>query len=320
MGTAGTPGRTAGPAGGSLIMKIAGVSVIRDEADIVRISILHHLAIGCHEIRVVDNGSSDRTPEILRKLSRRHPVLWTRDEGPFRQSETITELAREAARNGADWIVPFDADEFWWPAQGGLEGVLSASSAPVLRAPVVNFVQRRRQHRSTPGALALMTWRAQPAGSTASARELVEGKQIAFVEIDYPPKHVARAAATITIAKGNHEISGVPGHIESTRILHCLHAPLRSRAVLEAKAATAARVQEENPHPESAWQTKRWGRLAAAGLLAEEWAANSQTRGTLDVYGTKRRLVFDTTLRGVVWPWLLFPQRLLGRVLSLPRG
>ncbi len=148
---------------------------------------------------------------------------------------------------------------------------------------------KRVRYRSSAGALAHMTWRARAVRGSTSAQELVEGGEIAFVEIDYPPKHVARAADTIEISKGNHAVSGVPGPIEETAALVCLHAPLRSGAVLAAKAATASRVHEEDPDPGIAWQTKRWGRLAAEGRLDEEWAANSQAHGTLDVRGTSGR-------------------------------
>lgn len=298
-------------------MKITGISIVRDEADILRLSLLHHLAIGCDDILVIDNGSTDDTPHILRKLSRRYPVRWTREEGPFRQAERTTELAREAARAGADWVVPFDTDEFWWAQGGSLRAVLAASSAGALRARVANFVQHRKQLRPSSAAVARMTWRAEPVRLPTPARELVEAGEIAFVEINYPPKHVARAGAGIEISKGNHQVAGIPGPIEQTEALVCLHAPLRSRVALENKAATAPRQRYDDPDPSSSWHTKRWGRLAEEGRLDEEWAANSQIRGVLGLPDIERKLVFDTTLRDVVISRMFLPRRLRWRLASL---
>jgi len=291
-------------------VKITGISIVRDEADIVRMTLLYHLAIGCDNILVIDNGSTDATPRVLEKLSRRYPVEWVRDDGSFRQAELATELAREAARNGADWVVPFDADEFWWPRMMSLRSLLEESSAGVLQTRMVNFVQRRRQHRSSRSSIARMTWRAETVRSSVFEGDLVEAGEISYVEGIYPPKHVARATASIDIGKGNHAIGGVPGPLELTDDLVCLHAPLRSRHELEKKAAIAPRTYRENLDPRSSWQHRRWGRLASEGGLAEEWAANSQRRGNLDLMGTKRPLVFDTLLSDLAAPWLPLPQRL----------
>jgi Glycosyl transferase family 2 len=290
---------------------------VRDESDVIQLSVLHHLRVGCTRVLIVDNGSSDATPRILRRLSQRYPVNWTRDGGRFLQAEITTELAREAARQGSDWVVPFDADEFWWSDRRRLPDVLAGSAAGALQARVVNFVQRRGQHRPTAGALARMTWRAETVRAERPARELVESSQIAFVEIDYPPKHVFRAVETVEISKGNHIVSGIPGPVDATDTLVCLHAPLRSRAVLETKAATAQRVHEENPDPDSAWQTKRWGRLAAEDSLDSEWAANSQVSGALNVAGVARPLVVDTRLHDVVMSVMSRSERLRVRLASI---
>lgn len=300
-------------------MKITGLLIARDEADIVRMTILYHLALGCDNVLVIDNGSTDDTPRILEKLSRRYPVQWTREDGPFMQAQRTTELAREAARAGADWVVPFDADEFWWTRTKTLRSLLEETSAGVIQTRVVNFVQRRRQHRSSRSCVARMTWRAEPVISPVFERDLVEDGEIAFVEGKYPPKHVARASAEIEIAKGNHEITGVPGALELSDDLVCLHAPLRSRYELGKKAADVSRAWEESSDPGTSWQQKRWGRLATEGGLAAEWAANSQRRGNLDLMGTKRPLVFDPLLCDLVAPWLPLPQRFF-RQLARLRG
>jgi hypothetical protein len=281
-------------------LKVSAISMVRNEADVVQLSVLHHLAIGCDNVLVADNGSSDGTVAILRRLARVYPVRWTRVDGPYRQSETMTELAREAAHDGADWIVPFDADEFWWPRGGSLRDALDQRPGDALRARVVNFVQQRSQHRSSPSAILRMTCRASPVGTVEAGRELVEAEEIGFVEIVYPPKHLARASPTLEIAVGNHGVSGLSGSVEETRDILCLHAPLRSKEGLIAKAAWASRARYQYPDPGTNWHIKRWGILAGEGRLHEEWAANSSLSGSLDLSGNRRPLVYDTTLRDAV--------------------
>jgi glycosyltransferase involved in cell wall biosynthesis len=94
-------------------MKVAGLMVVRDEADIVGVNLAHHRRAGIDEFWIIDNGSTDATSDVLRRASRRGGVHWRRDDGPFAQSAMTTELARDARRSGADWVVAIDADEFW---------------------------------------------------------------------------------------------------------------------------------------------------------------------------------------------------------------
>ena len=90
-----------------------GVLVVRDEVDVLRVCVLHHLFAGCERVLVLDNGSTDGTVTVLRRLAERLPLSWSSDAGPYRQAEFATGLASEAASLGADWVLPLDADEFW---------------------------------------------------------------------------------------------------------------------------------------------------------------------------------------------------------------
>lgn len=249
------------------------------------------------EILVVDNGSDDGTDEVLRRLARRHRVRWTRDDSGYRQAEIVTGLAREAHARGAEWVVPFDADELWLPAGGSIRAVLAATEAAVLTGEVRNFVQAREVRQSGPGALLTMTRRvAEPVGPMERCEALVEAGEIAFVEMLYAPKVVVRAGPDVEIALGSHAASGVEGAVEAAPGLLCLHAPLRSREALEAKAEKGRRADEAGHEPGLNWHLRRWARLAAEGGLDAEWRANSHLDGELDLAGRPRPLLRDTTL------------------------
>jgi glycosyltransferase involved in cell wall biosynthesis len=116
-------------------MHIYGILMLRDEADILAVNVLYHLSLGLDKVLIVDNGSSDGTDRILRRLARDKRVRWTRDDSPYRQSEIVTELAREAFRSDADWVAPLDADEFFYAPRNNLREILADSKAGGAQSP-----------------------------------------------------------------------------------------------------------------------------------------------------------------------------------------
>jgi hypothetical protein len=110
-------------------MTTVAVSMVRDEADIVGTTVAHMLT-QVDAVIVADNLSSDRTRWILDELAAgsdgRLTVRFDADPA-YTQSAKMTNLAHEAARiYGADWIVPFDADEVWYSPHGTLTEILEA--------------------------------------------------------------------------------------------------------------------------------------------------------------------------------------------------
>ena len=289
-------------------MQVHGLLVARNEADIIRTNVLYHLSLGLDRLLVVDNGSSDGTDRVLRELGKDPRVRWTRDEGLFYHGQIATELAREAYREGADWVVPIDADEFWHAPDGNFRGVLEESEAGALRARLLNFFQRREQKESAPDALLYMTRRIREPvvterGNRKLARELVESHKISKLEIELK-KWVSRPTADIEIVFGNHKVEGVAGLKRESHEIVCLHAPIRSRARLDGKAEVGERSEETGSDPNQGWHVKRWRRLRDEGQLEQEWAASSYAGEFLDVYGVRRKTVFDPTLRDAVAPIL----------------
>jgi GT2 family glycosyltransferase len=287
-------------------MKIVAISIVRNEADIFAINVRHHLDAGIDSFLVVDNGSDDGTDRILADLGRDRRVRWSRDSGPYRQAEIFTALAREAHRDGATWVVPIDADEFWCAPGGDLRKALENSPASALRAQVLNFVQRRDEIESSPDALLSMTRRiALPIGPLEKVREMVESGKRSYVEMMYQPKWIFRPSATVEVAMGDHAVGGIEGSRADTDEIVCFHALLRSRASLEAKAEQGRRVEELGLDPNQGWHVRRWKRLAEADGLEKEWRANSYEGDFLDVDGVPHKLVFDPRLRNLVRPWVL---------------
>jgi glycosyltransferase involved in cell wall biosynthesis len=288
-------------------VQVFGLMMVRNEADILRVNLLHHLTLGIDQFLIIDNGSTDGTPEILEELSRdTQRVHWTRDMGPFQESRFRSALSREAYHRGADWVLPTDADEFWFAPRENFRDVFEASSAGVLRAHIVNFVQRRDQLIASAEGLLHMTRRAAiPMGSVEHADELVESGQLAQVEIKTLPKCVCRASATAEIGLGSHAVAGVTGSQENTDDLVCFHAGLRARSVLEAKMTDhAERAKALGSDPHLAWHWRRWGRLWHERRMDDEWRANSYEDNHLDVHGVLHPLVFDPRLRNLVAPWV----------------
>jgi hypothetical protein len=286
---------------------IYGVMLVRNEADIIRANLLHHLASGIDHILVVDNGSTDGTAAVLDECAATGRVHVASRPGPFLQPETTTEFAREAFLRGARWVIPIDADEFWYAPHDSLREVLDdAAGAGALEVEVVNFIQRREQDVAEPRALLTMTRRAPaPIGTSGEAPDLVESGCISFVECRYPPKYVSRASIALQIAQGNHAVSSTDGPLRQTAAIVCLHAPLRARSGLAVgKAQPDRRVEEISDYLRPCWHLRRWRRLAAEGRLEAEWAANSYFEDALDVAGTRHPVTLDTRLRDVVAPWI----------------
>lgn len=287
-------------------LRVFGLMIVRNEADILRTNLRHHLALGMEQFLIADNGSTDGTILALREMAKTGRVQWISEPGPFHQEKITNRLAWEAYLRGADWVIPIDADEFWYAPEGDFLQTLRESRAGALRTRIANFVQRRDQIDRSADALLHMTWRSpEPVGPVERIEDLVATRQIGFVEILYPPKCIARASPALEIGVGNHSVRHATGPVEDTDRIVCLHAPLRSRSVLEAQADHGRRTEQAGNR--RAWHVQRWMSVIEHGDLEREWRANSYEDGALDVDGVHRPLVFDSRLRDLVKPWIQSP-------------
>ena len=95
-------------------MKLVGLSMVRDEADIIESFVRHNLGY-VDELHVIVQPSQDATRAILDALVREGlPLRVTDDdEGGFMQGRKLTALGRRLLRSAAaDAVLVLDADEF----------------------------------------------------------------------------------------------------------------------------------------------------------------------------------------------------------------
>ena len=96
-------------------MKVTAISMAKDEADIIGFTV-ENMLTQVDEVIVANNLSKDNTAEIARDAG----AIVVEDNDPaYYQSKKMTALAGVAAERGAEWIVPFDADEVWISLIGG---------------------------------------------------------------------------------------------------------------------------------------------------------------------------------------------------------
>ena len=100
-------------------MKLVSTLVVAaDDSDVLDAHLRFHLNAGVDLVLVAAHGDE----EIAATLE-----PYVRDGGVVRASGTAADLARLAAtEHGADWVLPADADEFWWPRGESLKDVLAA--------------------------------------------------------------------------------------------------------------------------------------------------------------------------------------------------
>lgn len=107
---------------------VAAVTMVRNEADIIGHTVRHLLKQGVDLIIVVDNLSTDSTPRVLAELAAEDARVFVgRDTlDAYHQNRKMSRLAYLAHRAGADWVVLFDADEFWFSKDGRVADYLRA--------------------------------------------------------------------------------------------------------------------------------------------------------------------------------------------------
>ena len=218
-------------------MKLVLTLLCRDEADILESMIRFHLERGVDWIIATDNGSVDGSLAILQRYERQGRLqLIQEPEHTHDQAVWVTRMARLAAKQGADWVINSDADEFWWPHSGNLKTRLAVLPATVEACEVdrTNFLPPPRDGHDQ-----------RPFHQRQLLRERVSRNSLGE---PLPPKLIHRAYPQIELSDGNHSASLKGQSLQGLGDagIEILHVPIRSYPQLERKIRQGAEALRRN--------------------------------------------------------------------------
>lgn len=259
---------------------IAAIGMVKDEADVIERTLWHLAAQGIDRIYLAENGSTDGTWEIVRDLRDQEVLraaygttleVISDPEVGYYQSRKMTTLARYAYEQGADWIIPFDADELWTVIIGGecgpdcsiLRRLLDRQPPGVGVIPFQNFNHYRTALDPGGHPFDAMGWRS--------------------LEPLPLPKVAFRASAGAVVLAGNHGVTGVRGRVQEYSGPRIHHYPYRSVEQFISKARNGSAAYAATDLPRSTGQHWReWGETlrehGEAGL--REWYRSAFTFGS----------------------------------------
>ncbi|HET6621113.1 MAG TPA: glycosyltransferase family 2 protein [Dongiaceae bacterium] len=282
-------------------MRSAAFAIVRNAADLAPLTVLHHHLVGAETVWVIDNGSSDGTYELLRRLADKVPGLRVdRDDGPFDQARMATDMANALLREGHRLIVPFDSDECWDLSIPRLARFMAGRGVNAVEGMVVNYVQARSVQAPVPGSWKLAVRRVERPMDPGDLRGSMTKARHSFVQLIFPPKMLAAppAGSQVDICKGAHEIRFDGCLMARWRRVACLHLPLRAASELEKRVNDyKARHAPFRRFARWGWRLDHWSDVLASGGIEREWAANSYgADGMLDVFGRTAPTVRDDRL------------------------
>lgn len=231
-------------------MNVWGISMVKDESDVIE-GTVRHMADEVDYLLVADNLSTDGTRGILDKLAdelrdeQGNPRLTVVDDPDpaYEQSRKMTALAEKAAADGAQWILPFDADELW-VAPDRISTVLAGLDCSIAYGALFNHL-RTAVDEDDPDPFRSMVWR---------QREPMQMPKVAF-----------RWEPGCVIHQGNHAVTRPSGGV-GVPALEIRHFPVRSAEQFARKSINGSRAyQATSLHEVEGAHWRAYGRLYKQG-------------------------------------------------------
>lgn len=237
---------------------IYGISMVKDEADIIAYTIDHMLS-QVDRVIVADNLSTDGTSAILETATWCGRVEVVEDSVlAYNQAEKMTGLAHYAGSQGATWIVPFDADEAWFLPN------LKDADYDVLKAQQYIFVPTKNDDENDFNPLTRIRHR--------------------MMTPDTHGKMAFRYHPDVGLHMGNHDIHHPGRRVEIGTIRHYMYRSLEQARRKVRNGVAAYEASQQSPVHGSHWrwlhdlgpegQQQWWdGYTTQPGLVEDSWPA-----------------------------------------------
>lgn len=215
-------------------MSVVGITMVRDEADIIEHTI-RHMAGQVDKLIVANNLSEDGTTDILLMLADELGVIVVDDPDPrFVQSKKMSGLAAQARVMGAEWVVPFDADELWTAPNGTIAEFLIAQfpSVQVVNGEMWDHIATGLDDPDDPNPYTRIKYRAR--------------------ERYYMPKVAVRTHEKLVILPGNHAATHAKQSLrKSSESLNIRHFRYRSPEQMVSKIRNGYEAHRISGVPET---------------------------------------------------------------------
>ena len=175
-------------------MSVWAVTMVRDEVDILPHTIAYLVAGQVNGLIIADNRSDDGTRMMLEMQGRNYQkrgvafIVLDDPEIGYHQSRKMTALVHRAFDEGADWVIPFDADEIWYttrPSGTLAHEIERQHPLDVLTVPRHNYFPTNRDPQSALSPIERITYR--------------DPKPVPL------PKVIVHKDPGLVIAQGNHD-------------------------------------------------------------------------------------------------------------------
>lgn len=225
-------------------MTVTAIGMVKDEADIIEASV-ENMLFHADRVIVADNGSTDGTREFLESSDAE--VVSDREVGYY-QSLKMSSLAARAREDGADWVIPFDADEIWTARERIADLLVGLPpEALIAEAAIIDHV-------------------ATGADAVGPPAEVMEHRRAAVLPLR---KVACRAVNDLVIEQGNHgaKFPGIKTPLTVTGQITIRHFPYRSPEQMISKARNGAKAYAATDLPEAIGKHWRdYGKLSDAEI------------------------------------------------------